>query len=344
MSDTTVFNSESKGGPPQTILVQTQAPSRWRGWLMKLLLVTLGFSLLANFGLYNAYRQYFANVDPPREKFHSGSTTSTEKIALLKMEGTIMPPFTERLISQIEKATKDDNVKAALLVIDSPGGLVADSHQIYHRLQKLSKSKPVYVQMKRMAASGGYYIAMGAGPEAKIFAEPTTWTGSIGVILPRYDFSKIAEKYGVASDPLTKGVHKDTLNPFKPMDEDDRKLWDHILDQSYQKFIAVIDENRNGLDRDGVKALATGQIYTADDAKENKLIDEIGYQEDALEALKEKINIKNPRIVNYETPITIVDIVLGNAKAQQTTDPWKSFVESTVPRAMYYCSWLPTLP
>ena len=128
------------------------------------------------------------------------------------------------------------------------------------------------------------------------------------------------------------------------MTEDDRKLWDNILDQSYQKFISVIDENRNGLDRDGVKALATGQIYTADDAKENKLIDEIGYQEDALESLKEKINVKNPRVVGYETPITIVDIVLGNAKAQQTTDPWKSFVESTVPRAMYYCSWLPTLP
>ena len=198
--------------------------------------------------------------------------------------------------------------------------------------------------MKRMAASGGYYIAMGAGPEAKIFAEPTTWTGSIGVILPRYDFSKISEKYGVASDPLTKGIHKDTLNPFKPMTDDDRKLWDNILDQSYQKFITVIDENREALDRDAVKALATGQIYTADDAKQNKLIDAIGYQEDALDALKEKINLKNPRIVGYETPITIVDIVLGNAKAQQTTDPWKSFVESTVPRAMYYCSWLPTLP
>jgi protease IV len=139
-------------------------------------------------------------------------------------------------------------------------------------------------------------------------------------------------------------VHKDTLNPFKPMGEEDRKLWDNILDQSYQKFITVIDENRSTLDRDEVKSLATGQIYTADDAKQNKLIDEIGYQEEALESLKQKINLKNPRIVSYETPITIVDIVLGNAKAQQTTDPWKSFVESTVPRAMYYCSWLPTLP
>ena len=185
---------------------------------------------------------------------------------------------------------------------------------------------------------------MGAGPEARIFAEPTTWTGSIGVILPRYDFSKIAEKYGIASDPLKTGPFKDALNPFRPMEESERKLWSNIIDQSFQKFITVIDDNRDELDRQGVEALATGQIYTADDAKQNHLIDEIGYQEDSLEALKEKLKLKNPRIVTYESPVTLIDLVLGNAKAQQTTDPWKSFVESTVPRAMYYCSWLPTLP
>ena len=344
MSDTTVFTPGSKGNPPQTILVQTQAPSLWRGWLIKLLLIILVVSLLANFGLYSAYRQYFANVEPPRERFHSGSATATEKIALLKMEATIMPPYTERLIHQIEHATKDVNVKGALLVIDSPGGLVTDSHQIYHRLQKLREKKPVYVQMKRMAASGGYYIAMGAGPEGKIFAEPTTWTGSIGVILPRYDFSKIADKYGVASDPLKTGPFKDSLNPFRPMEESERKLWTNIIDQSFQKFITVIDENREALDRNGVEALATGQIYTADDAIQNKLIDQIGFLEDALDALKEKIQVKDPRVISYETPISLLDLVLGESKAQQSVDPWKSFVESTVPRAMYYCSWLPMLP
>ncbi len=345
MSDTTVFTPGSRGGgPPQTILVQTQVPSIWRGWLVKLLMAALGISVMANLGLYSIYRQYFSNTEPPHERFHSGSPTAAEKIAILKMEATIMPPYTERLIQQIDHATNDKSVKGVLLVIDSPGGLVADSHQIYHRLQKLQKEKPVNVQMKRMAASGGYYIAMGAGPKAKIFAEPTTWTGSIGVILPRYDFSKVAEKYGVASDALKTGPFKDSLNPFKPMTDDERKLWEKIIDQSFQKFITVIDENRDTLDREGVKALATGQIYTADDAKENKLIDEIGFLEDSLESLKEKIDLKNPRIVTYESPTTLIDVVLGNSKAQQTSDPWKSFVESTVPRAMYYCSWLPMLP
>ena len=308
---------------------------------MKLLLVALGLSVMANFGLYSIYRQYFSSTDPPHERFHSGSSTATQKIAILKMEATIMPPYTERLIHQIDHAASDKTVKGVLLVIDSPGGLVTDSHQIYHRLQKLQKEKPVYVQMKRMAASGGYYIAMGAGPKAKIFAEPTTWTGSIGVILPRYDLSKLAENYGVASDPIKTGPFKDTLNPLRAMTEDERKLWAGIIDQSFQKFITVIDENRELLDREAVIALATGQIYTADDAIANKLIDEIGFQEDAIDALKEKLNLKKPRIVTYESPTTLVDLVLGNSKAQQASDPWKSFVESTVPRAMYYCSWLP---
>jgi protease-4 len=345
MSDTTVFTPGSKGGsPPQTILVQTQTHSAWRGWLVKLLLAALGLSVIVNFGLYAAYRQYFSNSEPPRERFDSGSATATEKIAILKIEATIMPPFTERLIRQIDHVADDKNVKGVLLVIDSPGGLVTDSHQIYHRLQKLQKVKPVYVQMKRMAASGGYYIAMGAGPEGKIYAEPTTWTGSIGVILPRYDMHKLADQYGVASVPLKTGPFKDSLNPFRVMTDEEHQLWAGIIDQSFQKFITVIDDNRTALDRDGVKALATGQIYTADDAIANKLIDEIGFQEDSLEALKEKVGLKNPRVVSYETPSTLMDLLLGSAKAQQASDPWKAFVESTVPRAMYYCSWLPTLP
>ena len=188
MSDTTVFTPGSRGnGSPQTILVQTQVPSIWRGWFIKILIAFLILSIMFNFGLYSAYHQYFSKNDAPHERFHSGNETSNDKIAILKMEATIMPPYTERILRQIEHVQKDKDVKGVLLMIDSPGGLVADSHQIYHRLQKLQNEKPVYVQMKRMAASGGYYIAMGAGPKAKIFAEPTTWTGSIGVILPHYD-------------------------------------------------------------------------------------------------------------------------------------------------------------
>jgi protease-4 len=347
MSDATVNPPGSRGaaaGSPQTILVQTQTPSFWRNWIFRLMVAGLSISVMANIGMFAAYKQYFSAGEPPHEKYHSGSERAAEKVAILKMEATIMPPYTERLIQQIDHAAKDDSVKGVLLVIDSPGGLVTDSHQIYHRLQKLKEKKPVNVQMKRMAASGGYYIAMGAGPKAKIFAEPTTWTGSIGVILPRYDLSKLADTYGVVSDPLKTGPFKDALNPFRPMSDDERKLWNGIIDQSFQKFISVIDDNRDELDRDAVIKLATGQIYTADDAKQNKLIDEIGFQEDSLESLRERVNLKDPKIITYETPLSLMDMVMGSSKVQAAKDPWKAFLESTVPRAMYYCSWLPMMP
>ena len=350
MSDTKVFTSSTpapapggSGAPTQTIVIQAAPPSFWRGWGAKLLMAALGTSVLCNISLYGAYKDYFASTEPPQERFHSGDANATDKIAVLTVDGTIMPPFTERLIKQIDHVIKDDKVKGVLLVVDSPGGLVADSHQIYHKLQQLQAKKPIFVQMKRMAASGGYYISMGAGPQGRIYAEPTTWTGSIGVILPRYDASKLADKLGIASEPLKTGEFKDALNPFRPMTENERKLWENILDQSFQKFMEVIDVNREGLDLAAVKDLATGQIYTANDALKNKLIDEIGYQEDALKGLQESLKLTSARVVRYQTQTTLVEQLLG-MQAKPAIDPWRLLVESSVPRAMYLCSWLPALP
>lgn len=308
-------------------------------------MAALGFSVVCNISLFSAYREYFASTEPPQERFHSGSETAGDKIAVLSVDGTIMPPYTERLLKQIEHVGKDDKVKGILLVVDSPGGLVADSHEIYHRLKQLEveKKKPIFVQMKRMAASGGYYISMGAGPQGRIFAEPTTWTGSIGVIIPRYNASQLADKIGISSEPLKTGEFKDALNPFRPMTDNERKLWADILDQSFQKFIKVIDENRDGLDADAVKALATGQIYTADDAVKNKLVDEIGYEEDALKALQAKLGLTSVRVVRYQSPKTLAEQLLG-MQAKPAVDPWKVIIESSVPRAMYLCSWWPALP
>lgn len=331
--------------PTQTIVVQP-VTGFWRSWSVRLILAALGMSVMFNLGLYAAYREYFAATEPPLERFHSGSETSQDKIALLQVNGTIMPPFTERLIKQIERVGKDDAIKGVLLVVDSPGGFVADSHEIYHRLKQLeAKKKPIFVQMKRMAASGGYYISMGAGPQGRIFAEPTTWTGSIGVIIPRYDFSKLADKFGVGSDPLKTGEFKDALSPFRPLTDNERKLWENILDQSFQKFISVIDENREGLDANGVKALATGQIFTADDAKTNKLIDEIGYEEDSLKALQEKLGLKEARVITYQAQTSLVEQLLGGSvQAKQPVDPWKALLDAGVPRALYLFSWWPSLP
>lgn len=315
-----------------------------RRWGMRSLVVLLMISVLFNLGFYAWYQEYFTIGGGPTEQFETGDQFAADKIAIISITGTIMPPFTERILESIKTADEDKRVKAVLLEIDSPGGLVADSHQIYHRLVELRKKKPIVVSMKRMAASGGYYVAMGAGEEGVIFAEPTTWTGSLGVIIPRFDLSGLAENLGVVSDPLKTGEFKDALNPFREMSKRERDIWDHILDESYQRFLTIITDNRKNLDYDQVKKLATGQIYPATDAKENGLIDEIGYQEDALARLQEIAKLKNVRVIRYRHPVTLADILLGSAEASQVENRKQALLDSTVPRAMYFASWLGEMP
>ncbi len=237
-------------------------PCRSRKWLVRLLIFLLLLSLLMNFTQAVTFQQYAAG-EQPYEKFHSGELTSNDKIARLEISGVIMPPYTDRWLKAIKKIRDDDKVKGVVLIIDSPGGLVADSHQIYHRLKELSEKKPIVVSMKRLAASGGYYVAMGAGPKAKIFVEPTTWVGSIGVIVPRYDVSELAKTWGVKSDPLVTGPLKNTLDPLNPMKPEEVEVWKAILDDAFGRFIGVIDAGRDKLDDAAIRKLATGQIYTA---------------------------------------------------------------------------------
>ncbi len=341
-----IFPDTDGGARPAapTVVVQTQPHSVWQTWALRLVMVALGISIMVNFGMFASYQEYFAKAEPPQELYHSGDRAADDKIAVLTVNGTIMPPFTERLIEQIKAAEKATEIKGILLVVDSPGGLVADSHEIYHRLKKLSDKKPVYVQMKRMAASGGYYIAMGAGPKAKIYAEPTTWTGSIGVIIPRYDVTKLAEKFGVDSAPIKTGEFKDALSPFRPLSDNERKVWDNIIGQAFDQFREIIDTNRETMNAEQVAAIATGEIFTAKDAKTKGLIDEIGYEEESIEALKSQLNLKSVRVVTYSHPITLVDVLLGATAKSSSSDRWRAVMEASVPKALYYCSWLPPLP
>lgn len=321
-----------------TIVIQNGAKKG--KWVKFFLLI----SILANISMYGMYRQYFSDPDGPQERFHSGQWDADDKVARISVNGVIIGLNTKRIISAIEKADEDDSVKAIVLSVDSPGGGAPDSHQIYHELKKLSAKKPMVISMKRYAASGGYYVAMGAGTEAKIFAEPTTWTGSIGVIIPRFEMAGLGEKLGVKSEPLKTGPFKDSPNPFRVLSEEEKELWKAILDDSLGLFTGVIEENRENLNKEQVAAIATGQVYTANQALENGLIDEIGYESDALKALGEQAGFdpEKIRVVEYFFQPALMDVLMGAATSQQPENQWKQFVESTVPQAMYLSSWVPT--
>ncbi len=323
--------------------MQSAEASLRRRWLTRLLFAALFVSILVNIGMYSAWKEYYTLPATPRERYHSGDRTAADKIAIIPVHGTIMPPFTGRWLKMIERAADDDSVKAVLLEIDSPGGLVADSDQLYHKLRKLSeeKKKPIAVSMKRIAASGGYYIAMAAGREGRIFAEETTWTGSIGVIIPRYDATELAKKVGIASDPLKTGPLKDALSPFREMTEQERSVWAAILDDAFQRFRKRIRDNRPGMTDEKLEPLATGQIFTAEQAQKSGLVDEIGNEDEALLWLKSKAGLTEARVVKYEHDEGLIDLLIGS-RASQSETPWQQWIDLTVPRAMYFCSWLPS--
>jgi len=319
-------------------------PPKSRKWLIRGLIFLLLLSLLVNFAQTVAFQEY-ASGEKPYEKFHSGELIATDKIARLEISGVIMPPYTDRWLKAIKKISEDDAVKGVVLIIDSPGGLVADSHQIYHRLQKLAEKKPIVVSMKRLAASGGYYVAMGAGPKAKLFVEPTTWVGSIGVIVPRYDVSELAREWGIKSDPLVTGPLKNALDPLNPMKPDEEAVWKVIIDDAFSRFVEVIDTGRAKLDDAAIRKLATGQIYTARQGLENGLVDVIGYDDDATEDLKTQLGLKSARVVEYEFPSSLFDVLSASSSAASSSnaavDPLKRLFEANVPRAMYLFGWRP---
>jgi protease-4 len=323
--------------PAQPVVIHLQTPGLMRGCMLRVFFAIFAISTLINIYMLSSSE---SGTDSTHETFVSGDKAATDKIVIIPINGTIMPPFTERVLDMIEDAGEDEQVQGVILSIDSPGGLVADSHQIYHRLKQLSRSKTIYVSMKRIAASGGVYAAMGVGENGKIFAEPTTWTGSIGVIIPRYDISGLGEKFGVASDSLTTGEFKDSLNPLKPLTDRDREVWGAILEDSFSRFITVVAEGRKTLDEATVRnELATGQVFTARQAEDLGLIDAIRYEDEIIEILQNDLELAEARVIRYSYVPTTLELLLSSAQARQPENSIRTLLDNNVPRAMYYFGW-----
>jgi len=338
-----VHPGESASANSSTVVVRVESPGSTSAarWLRRLLLSLLLVSIVLNLWFILDPLSY----SPPRiaEQHLTGDKGANDRVAVINFTGTISPPFTERWLKQIKQATEDKTVKGVVMAIDSPGGFVADSHQLLREIQKMAKVKPVYVAMKRIAASGGYYISMGIGEQGRIFAEPTTWTGSIGVIIPRFNATELVQKIGVKSEPLITGPLKDTLNPFREMTEQETQVWDAILKDSFDRFVSVIDAGRVQLDDAAIRKLATGQIYTANQALENHLVDEIGYVEDAIAALAKQLQLPSYDAFEYRSTPGLVDTLIGSkfSAADVVAD---QILQASVPRAMYYASWNPWVP
>jgi protease-4 len=227
-----------------------------------------------------------------------------EKIGIVTVEGPIIT--SKDTIEELKTYRKDNSIKAIILRVESPGGGVAPSQEIYEEVKKTAKEKPVVVSMGAVAASGGYYIS---APATKIVANPGTLTGSIGVIMEIPNIKGLMEKIGVKTEVIKSGRYKDIASIFKDMEPEQRKILQSVLDDVHEQFIKAVAEGRK-LPVNQVRELADGRVFTGSQALQLKLVDELGNMEDAIELARELAGIKGePQIVYKKEKISIIELL-----------------------------------
>jgi len=209
-----------------------------------------------------------------------------DRVALVDIRGLLADG--NRLTSLLDTYSKQGNIKAVIIRIDSPGGGVAPAQEIYREIQRVRKKKPVVVYMGNVAASGGYYVASAAD---KIVASPGTLTGSIGVIMRFSNWEELLKKLGVDMVVIKSGQFKDIGSPNRKMTREEQDLLDQVVQDVHDQFIKDVATARK-LPVERVRAIADGRIMTGRQAKELGLVDELGNFKDAVEMTKKLANIK----------------------------------------------------
>jgi protease-4 len=219
---------------------------------------------------------------------------------ILTFESRPQVPLIARVREELEKAEGDDQVRAVVLRINSPGGTVTASDILYHEITRFKERRkaPVVASILDVGASGGYYVALAAD---RIFAHPTTVTGSIGVLMLTVNASGLLEKIGVSASYVTSGAFKDMGSPFRALRPEERALFQDLIDGFYGRFVGIVARSRK-LDEARVRSIADGRIYPAPEALSLGLIDQIGYLEDAIAAAREAAGLKEARVITYHRP------------------------------------------
>jgi protease-4 len=220
--------------------------------------------------------------------------STEDRIALVRIEGIILDSQTT--VGELKRFGENPSIKAIVLRIDSPGGGVVPSQEIYDAVQRVrnKSNKAVIASMGTVAASGGYYIAAATD---RILANPGTLTGSIGVIMEMANIEGLLKKIGVEGVVVKSGRYKDVGSPLRKMSDEEQALLQSVMDDVHKQFIEAVAAGRS-LDVADVKALADGRIFTGRQAKEAKLVDELGNLEDAIQLAAEIAGIEGePRVV-----------------------------------------------
>ncbi|TQR18444.1 signal peptide peptidase SppA [Psychrobacillus vulpis] len=273
-----------------------------------------------------------------------------ERVALLTVDGVIQDTGSasslfgtesynhQHFLQQLEQVKQDDTVKAIVLQVNSPGGGVVESAQIYKEIKEIQEEteKPIYVSMGSMAASGGYYIS---APADKIFVNKETITGSIGVIMQSMNYGKLAEKYGVEFVTIKSGPYKDIMSPTRDMTEEERNMLQVMLNDSYEDFVDIIEQGRNMTEAD-VKKVADGRIVNGRQAIEAGLADEVGFLEDVVQAIKTDYDLENAEVFEYGYSQNFSSLFAMKAQSFLGVDMESKLIakliaDNSAPRMMY---------
>lgn len=251
-------------------------------------------------------------TQPLQEKVIEGE--GKPKILLLDITGVIsekerggglsqeQPSIVAELKEALLKAEKDEEIVGVVVRVNSPGGTVTASDIIYHELLNFRKSKkvPLHAVIVGMGTSGAYYAACAAD---EISAHPTAVTGSIGVILMKFNVEGLLSKVGVSELTIKSGEKKDLLSPFRPTTPEEQRLVQEIIDSLHRRFVDVaMASPRNRLQREELEKLADGRIYTADQALQAKLIDRVGYLDETIKGMKDTLKLDKARVITYYRP------------------------------------------
>lgn len=231
-----------------------------------------------------------------------------ERIALVRIQGPILDSQTT--VSELQQYGEDPLVKAIVIRIDSPGGGVAPSQEIYNAVKRVRKDnhKTIVTSMGTVAASGGYYIAVASD---RILANPGTLTGSIGVIMQLANFEDLMEKIGVRNTVIKSGRYKDVGSPFRTMSDDEQQYLQTVMDDAHRQFIEAVADGRS-LDIADVEILADGRIFTGQQAKDVLLVDELGDLHQAIKLAADMSGMKeHPYVVETQKPFSLQEF-LGN--------------------------------
>ncbi len=255
------------------------------------------------------------------EKTIEGS--GKDKILYLPLEGVISSSAQEygssirdrQVAEMLEQALKDKNIKGAILEVNSPGGEVTASDKIHHAVTKFVREKPLYILMGDLCASGGVYMSVHA---SKIYAYPTTTTGSIGVIMHTYNVEQLLDKVGVKALSIKSGAMKDILSPSREMTPEEKAILQQFVMDSYERFVKLVADGRH-LKVEEVKKFADGRILTAAQAKEVGLIDEIAYLDEVKADLLRELGLSEALIVTYKRPFSFMS--LSDAQMQMSFSP-----------------------